>query len=220
MRDSGGSKAERCPTCERPSHDGHSSWTKAIVVGVVATVIVAAFVISGLLVWRPAGPAQDIDNDAHPNSTDNCPNVSNPGQEDADDDGVGDVCDPTPSPQDGKSWRQVAEFNGTAGAGGSFSTTGSKFRFVWRADFTWENSSCSYSCVASFEVRISAGNWTIDTRDMLWDYIGSDTLPRRYSGIGDQYRKDFLWGPGDYDFVGLSRSSLGLHWYITVQEWR
>jgi hypothetical protein len=35
----------------------------------------------------------DADSDGVPDSTDNCPNVSNPGQADADGDGTGDACD-------------------------------------------------------------------------------------------------------------------------------
>ena len=36
---------------------------------------------------------EDSDGDGIPNSTDNCPNDSNPGQEDEDGDDVGDACD-------------------------------------------------------------------------------------------------------------------------------
>ena len=38
-------------------------------------------------------PLPDNDEDGVPNSIDNCPDAANPGQEDADGDGVGDVCD-------------------------------------------------------------------------------------------------------------------------------
>ena len=40
------------------------------------------------------GPPPDRDSDGKPDSTDNCPNVSNAGQEDGDGDGLGTVCDP------------------------------------------------------------------------------------------------------------------------------
>ena len=41
----------------------------------------------------------DTDGDGVLNATDNCPNDANPNQEDADHDGLGDVCDPTPFPE-------------------------------------------------------------------------------------------------------------------------
>jgi hypothetical protein len=43
-------------------------------------------------------PPPDADSDGIPDSTDNCDNVPNPGQEDVDSDGVGDACDDTPNP--------------------------------------------------------------------------------------------------------------------------
>jgi FG-GAP-like repeat/Bacterial Ig-like domain/Thrombospondin type 3 repeat len=45
----------------------------------------------------------DADSDGVLDSTDNCPNVSNPGQADADGDGTGDTCDSTPNGPDADS---------------------------------------------------------------------------------------------------------------------
>src|SRR4051812_16774610 len=46
------------------------------------------------VVVDPPPPAPDRDADGVPDSTDNCPNVSNAGQADGDGDGLGTVCDP------------------------------------------------------------------------------------------------------------------------------
>lgn len=43
----------------------------------------------------PSGPVDD-DADGVDDAVDNCVGVSNPDQTDSDDDGIGDVCDPTP----------------------------------------------------------------------------------------------------------------------------
>jgi hypothetical protein len=44
-------------------------------------------------------PPLDTDSDGIRDSIDNCDDVPNPGQEDADSDGIGDVCDDTPNPE-------------------------------------------------------------------------------------------------------------------------
>ncbi|MGH0036453.1 MAG: thrombospondin type 3 repeat-containing protein [Myxococcota bacterium] len=53
--------------------------------------------------WITDDPAADDDHDGVPNDDDNCPSVHNPDQADADEDGIGDACDPdlTDSDSDG-----------------------------------------------------------------------------------------------------------------------
>lgn len=54
------------------------------------------------LVDAPPPPPPDADGDGVPDSSDNCPSVSNPGQADSDGDGIGDACDtPDPPPPGG-----------------------------------------------------------------------------------------------------------------------
>ena len=43
--------------------------------------------------------SDDFDNDGIFNENDNCPDTANPDQSDLDDDGICDVCDPNPIPQ-------------------------------------------------------------------------------------------------------------------------
>jgi len=49
---------------------------------------------------RPSDLLPDADSDGVPDDADNCPDESNPGQEDADLDLIGDVCDPFPNDRD------------------------------------------------------------------------------------------------------------------------
>jgi hypothetical protein len=58
--------------------------------------LIAALCAAFLQARAQAGPcpANDVDCDGIVNTIDNCPDVANPGQEDAEGEGVDDVCDP------------------------------------------------------------------------------------------------------------------------------
>jgi len=61
------------------------------------TLAFGLFLVAGLPLAATAGPTPggaDGDGDTVEDAFDNCTGISNPGQEDADHDGCGDVCDP------------------------------------------------------------------------------------------------------------------------------
>jgi hypothetical protein len=58
--------------------------------------IPADFVESDLSAYAPCGGCPDADLDGVCDDDDNCPQISNPGQEDGDSDGAGDLCDNCP----------------------------------------------------------------------------------------------------------------------------
>ena len=60
---------------------------------------------------------EDLDGDGVLNADDNCPGDANPGQADADGDGLGDVCDSTPEGDDGDGDGGDGDGNGDGGDG-------------------------------------------------------------------------------------------------------
>lgn len=67
---------------------------------ILASLIIFLVSLSGCI--EPKTSTHDADNDGIPNAQDNCPSVSNPGQTDSDNDGIGDSCEeiePEPEPE-------------------------------------------------------------------------------------------------------------------------
>ena len=61
---------------------------------VILLLVVFCLMVSNIVIAPHIGPPGDMDGDGVDDEDDNCPDIPNPGQENADGDDLGDVCDP------------------------------------------------------------------------------------------------------------------------------
>jgi len=144
------------------------------------------------------GTYADSDNDGVCDQEDNCPNDANPGQEDANNNGVGDVCDAPPSDCANVTITTLTDGVRVTGLDGAPITTLHIFTAGWSTEFQ-----CSYDCNETEVHTLARGSYHVFARYYTAAWVPICEVSDFITVVGDGSNDPCFTLGGDSDDDGV-----------------